>query len=47
VDDRALRLGAADVTLDADDLRRLDGVLDEIGVAGDRYPEKAMAMVDR
>ena len=40
-------LGAADVTLDAEDLRRLDGVLDEIGVAGARYPEKAMAMVDR
>jgi aryl-alcohol dehydrogenase-like predicted oxidoreductase len=40
-------LAAADVRLDADDLRRLDGVLDEIGVAGARYPEKAMAMVDR
>ncbi|MBW8899182.1 MAG: aldo/keto reductase [Massilia sp.] len=40
-------LAAADVRLDADDLRRLDGVLDEIGVAGARYPEKALAMVDR
>lgn len=40
-------LAAADVRLDADDLLRLDGVLDEIGVAGARYPEKALAMVDR
>jgi hypothetical protein len=28
-------------------LRRLGGALDEIGVAGPRYNEKAMAMVDR
>ena len=40
-------LGAADVRLDVEDLRRLDGVLDEIGVAGARYTEKGLAMVDR
>jgi aryl-alcohol dehydrogenase-like predicted oxidoreductase len=40
-------LAAADVRLDADDLRRLDGALTQIGVAGARYTEKAMAMVDR
>jgi aryl-alcohol dehydrogenase-like predicted oxidoreductase len=40
-------LAAADVKLDAEDLRRLDGALQQIGVAGARYNEKAMAMVDR
>jgi len=40
-------LAAADVELDAEDLRRLDGALQPIGVAGARYNEKAMAMVDR
>jgi aryl-alcohol dehydrogenase-like predicted oxidoreductase len=40
-------LAAADVRLDDDDLRRLDGALAQIGVAGARYNEKAMAMVDR
>jgi aryl-alcohol dehydrogenase-like predicted oxidoreductase len=40
-------LAAADLKLDEDDLRRLDGALTEIGVAGARYNEKAMAMVDR
>jgi aryl-alcohol dehydrogenase-like predicted oxidoreductase len=40
-------VAAADVNLDADDVRRLDGALRQIGVAGARYNEKAMAMVDR
>jgi aryl-alcohol dehydrogenase-like predicted oxidoreductase len=40
-------LAAADVKLDAEDLRRLDGALTQIGVAGARYTEKALAMVDR
>jgi aryl-alcohol dehydrogenase-like predicted oxidoreductase len=40
-------VAAADVRLDADDMRRLDGALEQIGVAGARYTEKALAMVDR
>jgi aryl-alcohol dehydrogenase-like predicted oxidoreductase len=40
-------IAAADLRLDADDMRRLDGALQEIGVAGARYTEKALAMVDR
>jgi aryl-alcohol dehydrogenase-like predicted oxidoreductase len=40
-------VAAADLELDDDDLRRLDGALEQIGVAGARYTEKALAMVDR
>ncbi|MDN4055632.1 aldo/keto reductase [Massilia sp. YIM B02763] len=40
-------LGAADVVLTGDDMRRLDEALQTIGVAGPRYGERAMAMVDR
>lgn len=38
---------AADVSLGADDVARLDRLLDEFGVAGDRYREKAMRLVNR
>lgn len=40
-------LGAAALALSADEMTRLDGALDSIGVAGARYTERAMAMVDR
>ncbi|MFK3740705.1 aldo/keto reductase [Massilia sp. TN1-12] len=40
-------LGAADVVLTDGDMRRLDAALQTIGVAGPRYGERAMAMVDR
>nr|WP_314547157.1 aldo/keto reductase [uncultured Massilia sp.] len=40
-------LGAADVVLTAGDMQRLDEALQSIGVAGLRYGERAMAMVDR
>jgi aryl-alcohol dehydrogenase-like predicted oxidoreductase len=40
-------LGAADLVLTGDDLQRLDGALDTLGVAGPRYTENALAMVDR
>ena len=40
-------LAAADLRLDDEDLRGLDGALTQIGVAGARYTEKALAMVDR
>jgi aryl-alcohol dehydrogenase-like predicted oxidoreductase len=40
-------IAAAELRLDADDMGRLDGALQEIGVAGARYTEKALAMVDR
>jgi aryl-alcohol dehydrogenase-like predicted oxidoreductase len=40
-------LGAADVVLTDADMRRLDEALQTFGVAGPRYGERAMAMVDR
>ncbi|WP_296947818.1 aldo/keto reductase [uncultured Massilia sp.] len=40
-------LGAAALALTADDMRRLDGALDAIGVAGARYNANALAMIDR
>ena len=40
-------LGAADVTLGADDLRRITEAADGIQVVGDRYPEAMQRMIDR
>ena len=40
-------VGAADVTLNADEMATLDAALAPEKVAGPRYNEKQMAMVDR
>jgi aryl-alcohol dehydrogenase-like predicted oxidoreductase len=40
-------LGAADVTLAADDLAELDEAYQEIKIVGDRYPEAMARLVNR
>jgi aryl-alcohol dehydrogenase-like predicted oxidoreductase len=40
-------LGAADVTLTADDLQQLDRLASAITIQGERYPESAQRMIDR
>ena len=40
-------IGALDVTLTSKDLARIDEVVPEEAVAGARYPDWAMAMVNR
>ncbi|HYF06233.1 MAG TPA: aldo/keto reductase [Acetobacteraceae bacterium] len=40
-------IGALEVALDADDLRRLGGLVPPGAAAGGRYPEEMMRMVDR
>jgi aryl-alcohol dehydrogenase-like predicted oxidoreductase len=43
----AANLGALDVRLGADDLRRLDEVMPRGAAAGTRYPEAGMRNVNR
>jgi aryl-alcohol dehydrogenase-like predicted oxidoreductase len=40
-------LGAVNVELTVDDLRRLDELTNEIKIAGERYPAQAQAMINR
>jgi aryl-alcohol dehydrogenase-like predicted oxidoreductase len=40
-------LGAADVSLSADDLAKIDAALSGIKVVGERYPAQMAAMVNR
>ena len=40
-------LGAVDVRLDAEDLRRIDVAAREIALVGERYPEQMMRTIDR
>jgi len=40
-------LGAADVTLTADDLRELDRLAGAVTIQGERYPESAQRFIDR
>lgn len=40
-------LGALDVTLTAEDLRRIDEVAPKGAAAGDRYPASMMGLVNR
>jgi aryl-alcohol dehydrogenase-like predicted oxidoreductase len=40
-------LGAADITLAADDLRELDRLARTVTIQGERYPESAQRMIDR
>ena len=40
-------LGAVDVRLDAEDLRRIDTAAREIALVGERYPEQMMRTIDR
>lgn len=40
-------IGAADVVLDADDLRKIDDVLNTFGVQGGRYQEADLALTNR
>jgi aryl-alcohol dehydrogenase-like predicted oxidoreductase len=40
-------LGAADVTLTADDLQQLERLASAITIQGERYPESAQRMIDR
>ncbi len=40
-------LGAADITLTADDLRELDRLARTVTIQGERYPESAQRMIDR
>jgi pyridoxine 4-dehydrogenase len=40
-------LGAVDVRLDGEDLRRIDTAAREIALVGERYPAQMMRTIDR